>query len=413
MEKKSDTRDREIFISRKLNAPVELVWELWTKAEHIAKWWGPNGFTSTINTMDVIPGGEWNLVMHGPDGRDYLNKSIFREVIPHKRIVYEHVSYPRLVATIDFEEQGEQTLINWHMLFESAEQFIEVVKAYGAVEGLRQNVEKLEVYLARFNAKTFKTSGYAPVNGLKMYYEIHGAGTIPLVLIHGGGSTIESSFGKMLPLFSGYGKVIAVELQAHGRTSDRDAPESFEQDADDVAALLKYLKTDKADFFGFSNGGTTTLQIAIRHPDIVNKIVVASANYRRDGMIPGFFDGFPNATLADMPESLKQAYLKVAPDKNHLQVMFEKDVARMENFKDIPDDDIRSIKAPALILITDHDVIMPEHAVKLSRLLPGAQLVILPGVHGASVGALEAVPAKKGYNFPQITAALVEGFLNE
>lgn len=154
MENKSNTKDREIFISRKLNAPVELVWELWTEPEHIAKWWGPNGFTNTISTMDVIPGGEWNLVMHGPDGKDYLNKSIFKEIIPHKRIVYEHISYPRLVATIDFEEQGEQTLISWHMLFESAEQFIEVVKAHGAVEGLRQNVEKLEVYLTRFNANS-------------------------------------------------------------------------------------------------------------------------------------------------------------------------------------------------------------------------------------------------------------------
>src|SRR5713226_6395711 len=111
-----------------------------------------------------------------------------------------------------------------------------------------------------------KTSGYAPINGLDMYYEIYGAGAMPLVLIHGGGSTIETTFGNILPLLSDYGKVIAVELQAHGRTNDRDAPESFEQDADDVAALLHYLKVDKANFLGFSNGGTTTMQIAISHP---------------------------------------------------------------------------------------------------------------------------------------------------
>jgi pimeloyl-ACP methyl ester carboxylesterase len=257
------------------------------------------------------------------------------------------------------------------------------------------------------------TSGYAPVNGLKMYYEIHGAGSMPLVLIHGGGSTIETSFSKLLPLLSGQGKVIAVELQAHGHTSDRDVPESFEQDADDVAALLAYLKVDKADFFGFSNGGTTTLQIAIRHPDIVNKIVVVSANYRRDGMIPGFFEGFPKATLAVMPAPLKEAYLKVAPDKNHLQVMFEKDVARMETFKDIPDDAMQAIKAPAMIIISDHDVIMREHGVKMSRIIPGAELVILPGVHGSSVGALEVGPGKPGSNLPGITANLVEVFLNE
>ncbi|MDO6432701.1 SRPBCC family protein [Flavitalea sp. BT771] len=144
----NDTKDREIFLSRTLNAPVALVWEVWTQPEHIANWWGPTGFTNTISTMDMRPGGEWNLVMHGPDGKDYINKSIFREVALHKKIVYEHVSYPRLVATITFEEQGDQTVINWHMLFESREQFIEVAKAHRVVEGQKQNVEKLEAYLA-------------------------------------------------------------------------------------------------------------------------------------------------------------------------------------------------------------------------------------------------------------------------
>lgn len=255
-------------------------------------------------------------------------------------------------------------------------------------------------------------SGYAPVNGLKMYYEIYGNGTMPLILIHGGGSTIESTFGNILPFLSGYGKLIAVELQAHGRTTDRGAPETFEQDADDVATLLKYLKIDKANFFGFSNGATATLQIAIRHPEIVNKIVVASGAYRRDGFIPGFFDGFPNATLDNMPESLKEAFLKVTPDKARLQVMFEKDVARMENFKDIPDDDLRSIKAPTLIISADHDVTTPEHAVKMSHLIPNAQLVILPGTHGSIMGAAEAGTTKDS-KLSEIVVALVKEFLNQ
>jgi uncharacterized protein YndB with AHSA1/START domain len=153
MENKSSTHDREIFISRTLDAPVELVWEVWTKPEHIASWWGPNGFTNTINTMDVTPGGEWNLVMHGPDGTDYKNKSIFKEVILYKKIVYEHISSPRFVSTINFEAQGEQTFINWHMLFETSEQFIQVVKTFKADEGLKQNIEKLNVYLAGLSKK--------------------------------------------------------------------------------------------------------------------------------------------------------------------------------------------------------------------------------------------------------------------
>ncbi|HWK08338.1 MAG TPA: SRPBCC family protein [Puia sp.] len=147
--KKSDTRDRELILSRKLNAPVELVWEVWTQPEHIVNWWGPNGFTNTISTMDVSPGGEWNLVMHGPDGTDYKNKSIFKEIIPFKKLVYEHVSGPRFVATIEFQEQGDQTQLTWHMLFETAEEFIQVVKTFKADEGLKQNVDKLEVYLTR------------------------------------------------------------------------------------------------------------------------------------------------------------------------------------------------------------------------------------------------------------------------
>jgi uncharacterized protein YndB with AHSA1/START domain len=146
---KTNTRDRELLISRELNAPIELVWEVWTKAEHIAQWWGPNGFTNTISEMDMKPGGEWNLVMHGPDGTDYKNKSVFKEVIPFKKIVYEHISGPKFTATIEFERRGEKTFLTWHMLFVSKEEFIHTVKTFKADEGLKQNIEKLSLYLQR------------------------------------------------------------------------------------------------------------------------------------------------------------------------------------------------------------------------------------------------------------------------
>jgi uncharacterized protein YndB with AHSA1/START domain len=145
--KKNDTCDRELRLSRVLDAPVELVWEVFTDPEHIAQWWGPNGFRNTITRMDVKPGGKWDLVMHGPDGMDYKNESVFLEVVTHRRIVFEHVS-PKFTATIGFEARGEQTLLTWHMLFESAEQFIQVVKTFKADEGLKQNVDKLSRYLA-------------------------------------------------------------------------------------------------------------------------------------------------------------------------------------------------------------------------------------------------------------------------
>ena len=251
-------------------------------------------------------------------------------------------------------------------------------------------------------------SGYAPVNGIRMYYEIHGEGQRPVVLIHGGGSTIESSFHYLLPLLAAHRRVIAVELQAHGRTSDRDSPESFQQDADDVAALLGYLQIGQADFLGFSNGGSTVLQIAIRHPDLVNKIVPISGVYRRDGLVPGFFESMPKATLNVMPAVLREAFLKETPDTAKLLVMFQKDKQRMIDFKDWSDDDLRSIKAPAMIISSDRDVIMPEHTLRMARVIPGARLVILPGVHGSSIGAAEA-GVGKGY--AEITAKLVEEFL--
>jgi uncharacterized glyoxalase superfamily protein PhnB/uncharacterized protein YndB with AHSA1/START domain len=163
---KDKTADREISVSRLFNAPIELVWEVWTNPEHIKNWWGPNGFTNTISTMDVKPSGKWKLVMHGPDGKDYKNESVFKEVVKHKKLVYEHVSFPKFIATIEFESRADKTFIHWQMLFESREELIDVVKKFKADEGLKQNMEKLEVYLAaRFAIQqTLKTNNMARVS---------------------------------------------------------------------------------------------------------------------------------------------------------------------------------------------------------------------------------------------------------
>jgi len=242
-----------------------------------------------------------------------------------------------------------------------------------------------------------------------MYYEVYGSGNTPLVLLHGGGSTIQTSFNNILPFLSAEREVIAVELQAHGRTSDRDAPETFIQDADDVAALLKYLEIEKANFFGFSNGGTTVLQIAMRHPHLVNKIIDLAGATKRDGFVPGFFDRFSQVSLNDMPLVYHEEFLKLTPNRARLQAMFEKDVARMKNFADIPDDDIRAIKAEALIIINDKDVVTAEHTVELSKLIPGGQLLIMPGFHGECIG--ELLTAKPGSKMAEITAGLINEFL--
>ncbi len=253
-------------------------------------------------------------------------------------------------------------------------------------------------------------SGYSEVNGLKMYYEIYGQGK-PLVLIHGGGSTIQSSFGKVIPLFAKTRKVIAVELQAHGRTGDRNADLSFEQDADDVATLLKNINIDKADFFGFSNGGTTTLQIAIRYPGIVDKIILGSALTKRHGVPDWFWSAMKQAKLENMPEQLKTAYKEVAPDTNGLQIMHHRDVKRMVNFEDISDEQIKSIKAPALIIIADKDVITPEHAIELHRQIANSELAIIPGEHGEYIGEITTI--KPDTKESEFVVPMIEKFLNK
>ena len=259
--------------------------------------------------------------------------------------------------------------------------------------------------------KIMKTqTGYANVNGIKLYYEIHGEGK-PLVLIHGGGSTIQTTFGNILPLLAKKCAIIAVEMQGHGHTSDRKGPETFQQDADDVAALLQQLNISRASFFGFSNGGTTSLQIAIRHPEVVDKIVVASGAYQREGFIPGFFEGMQHASLANMPKPLQDAFLKINPDTSALLAMHNKDRDRMIAFPDWSDDDLRSIKAPALIINGDKDVVTNEHVLKMSKLIPNAELMILPGVHGAYLGEIcTAVPGSK---LPGMTVEVVEEFLEK
>ncbi|MCZ2392155.1 MAG: alpha/beta hydrolase [Acidobacteria bacterium] len=253
------------------------------------------------------------------------------------------------------------------------------------------------------------STGFATVNGIKMYYEMHGTGK-PLVLIHGGGSTIETSFARLMPLVSKHFRVIAMELQAHGRTEDRDAPESFEQDADDVAALLRELKIGKASILGFSNGGNTAMQIAYRHPELVDHLIVASAFYKRSGFPAGFLDGMKNAPFEVMPQVFKDAFLKVNPNAEQLRKMFEKDRDRMATFKDWDDEVLRSIKVPTLLLSGDRDAMSVEHTVAMSRLFPNCRLMIFPALHGQYLGVAESPAPENG--MLELSVQTIRNFLD-
>jgi pimeloyl-ACP methyl ester carboxylesterase len=233
--------------------------------------------------------------------------------------------------------------------------------------------------------------GTVSVNGLEMYYEIHGTGQ-PIALLHGAFSAIGTSFGKILPELARTRQVIAFELQGHGRTADIDRPLSIEAMADDVAAALRTLGIEQADLFGYSMGASVALQSAIRHPEVVRKLVLASVTYTLGGVHPGLMDG-----LAEMkPEMMHGSpwhdeYMKIAPHPENFAALFEKKTHMDRQLQDVPHDLVRGIKAPTLLIIGDSDLVRPEHAVEMFRLLgggvfgdmppglPNSQLAVLPG----------------------------------
>jgi pimeloyl-ACP methyl ester carboxylesterase len=232
-------------------------------------------------------------------------------------------------------------------------------------------------------------TGYAPVDDLNMYFEIHGSGR-PLILLHGAYMTID----MMEPILTGLAKtrqVIAVEQQGHGRTADVDRPLSYEQMADDTAALARHLEIDNADVVGYSMGGGIALQLAIRHPALVRRLVLASTSFTSDGMHAVALEMFPSITPELFSGSpIEEAYLRTAPDPGDFPKLVEK-LTRLDTTPFAwPEQDIRAIAAPTLIVLGDSDGIRLEHAVELFALrgggvmgdlagMPESQLAVLPG----------------------------------
>ena len=241
--------------------------------------------------------------------------------------------------------------------------------------------------------------GYSPAR-LPLYFEWHGTspGSQPsLLLLHGGGSTIESGWGRLIPALESSRRMLAVELQGHGRTGSGDRAASFEGSADGVAALLEELAAGPVDVLGFSNGGQVAMQLAIRHPRAVRRLIVASAPFRRDGMADGFWAGLAGATYADLPGPYREADLAVSGDPAHAQRMFRLDRELMlTGFADWPDSLVASITAPALVVAADRDVVRADHAVLLASLIPNARLLIVPGNHGDYLGELVAAAGDPG-----------------
>jgi pimeloyl-ACP methyl ester carboxylesterase len=243
-------------------------------------------------------------------------------------------------------------------------------------------------------------SGYVLVNGLNMYYEIQGIGR-PLVLIHGGVCTIDTCFGKVRPPLAKNWKTVAVELQGHGHTADVDRPLSFEQMAEDTAALLRQLKIENADLIGYSVGGGVALRIAMRYPDLVRKLVVIGTGYNNDGLVPGLLENFKTMKPEDIPLEFREAYARTAPDPKQWPTLVAKVVKLGLEFKGWRPEEIQSIKAPVLVMIGDADIVRPEHTVQMFRMLPHAQLAVLPGTD-------HFAPMTR----PDWIAPMIEAFLN-
>jgi pimeloyl-ACP methyl ester carboxylesterase len=244
--------------------------------------------------------------------------------------------------------------------------------------------------------KETAAGNYVSIHGLNMYYEIHGApqskDQVPLVLLHGSLSATGTSFGQVLPGLAQTRQIIAIEQQAHGHTADIDRPLTLEQMAADTLALLHQISIQKADFFGYSMGTGIAMNIAVQHPEMVRKLVLAGGvNYNREGYYPGLLEGIANLKPEYLVGSpFYDEYMQIAPRPEDFPRLVEKTKGLDQSLRDWSPEEIRSIQAPTLLIIGDSDIVRPEHVAEMFRLLgggvpgdnvglPRARLAVLPG----------------------------------
>jgi pimeloyl-ACP methyl ester carboxylesterase len=241
------------------------------------------------------------------------------------------------------------------------------------------------------DTKAAPQTGYAPVNGLQMYYEIHGAGGIPLLLLHGGLFNIDLQFGQLIPGFAATRQVIAADFQGHGRTGDIDRPLTSADLASDVVGLLGHLDVAQADVFGFSVGGGVALHLAIKHPALVRRLVVSSVSFHPDGDRPENSEAVEALTVdAIAGTPMEQDYRAKSPNPDKLQDLLDKLGQFDAGFTGWADADIQGIAAPTLITVGDCDAVRLDHMVRFLQLrggdvngdfvgVPASQLAVFPG----------------------------------
>jgi len=225
-------------------------------------------------------------------------------------------------------------------------------------------------------------AGYADVNGLHLYYELHGEGS-PLVLLHGGMLTIDLNFAGLIPTLAQRHLVIGVEMQGHGRTADIDREITPAALAGDVVALLDHLGIDRAHVLGHSLGGAVTLELAVSHPTRVRSVVPLSASVRPDGMHEDLTDPAKQAASTRMPTQqdfvdFRDAYLRLSPHPEHFDDFLASLSRSAADLQGWSDEQLAGITAPTLIVQGDHDFVTIEHAALMQHLIPGSHLAVLP-----------------------------------
>lgn len=251
----------------------------------------------------------------------------------------------------------------------------------------------------KMKINTTTHTGYARVNGLELYYEIHGVGQ-PLVLLHGG-LGVSSMFGEVLPLLAKTQQVIAVELQAHGHTADIDRPLRFELMGDDIAALIKHLGIEKANVMGYSLGGGVALRTAIQHPEVVKKLILVSTPFSQEGWYPEIVVSMAQlsgAAAEAMKESpMYQSYVNVAPQPEKFPTLLDK-VGDLLRQKYNWSNDVAALQMPTMIVYGDADSIPPTHAAQFFEMLGGGKKDAGWDGAGMSNSRLAILPATTHYN---------------
>jgi pimeloyl-ACP methyl ester carboxylesterase len=256
------------------------------------------------------------------------------------------------------------------------------------------------------------TTDYAPINGLQLYYEVHGTGGTPLVILHGSFMTA-SALQPLIAKLSATRRVIAPEMQGHGHTRDIDRPFSYEQLADDCAALINHLGLTSVDVFGYSMGGMIALELTVRHPGLVRKLVVAGSGYNPDGNYPEV-----NAAIAQLTPDvfagspIETSYRETSPNPDEFPTFVRRLVKMGDGYKGLTEDQIRSITAPTLIVIGDAEGVKPEHAVHWLRLLGGAVVGDFVGVPASQLAILPGTTHWGLMSQTDLLAAIIPPFLD-